>query len=100
MISESYTVQENFVQIIRAVELTLGVSVPSSNLSVSVSTSVSNNFTAALSATSSSTVFSAEVQAALSEAIPIIRRIGTTYNLQTIFEASPFKQSGTPLVAK
>ncbi|KAG1771497.1 glycoside hydrolase family 5 protein [Suillus occidentalis] len=92
------TFQENFVQIMRAVELTLGISVPSSNLSVSVSTSVSNNFTAALSETSSATVFSAEVQAALSEAVPIIRGIGTTYSLQTIFEASSFKQSGTPLL--
>ncbi|KAG1771068.1 glycoside hydrolase family 5 protein [Suillus placidus] len=93
------TFQENFVQTIRAVELTLGISVPSSNLSVSVSASVSNNFTAALNETSSATIFSAEVQAALSEAVPIIVRIGAAYGLQTIFEASPFKQSRTPLVA-
>ncbi|KAG1863532.1 glycoside hydrolase family 5 protein [Suillus subalutaceus] len=80
------TFQENFVQTIRAVELTLGISVPLSNLSVSVSASVSNNFTAALIETSSATIFSAEVQAALLEAVPIIMRIGAT-------------QSGTPLVA-
>ncbi|KAG2143787.1 glycoside hydrolase family 5 protein [Suillus bovinus] len=92
------TFQENFVQIVRAVELTLGISVPSSNLSVSVSASVSNNFTAALSETSLETIFPAEVQAALSEAVPIIMGIGATYGLQTIFEASPFKKSGTPLV--
>ncbi|KAG1874410.1 glycoside hydrolase family 5 protein [Suillus subluteus] len=90
------TFQENFVQTIRAVELTLGISVPSSNLSVSVSASVSNNFTAALIETSSATIFSAEVQAALLAAVPIIMGIGATYGLQTIFEASPFKQSGTP----
>ncbi|KAG2137638.1 glycoside hydrolase family 5 protein [Suillus cothurnatus] len=93
------TFQENFVQIIRAVELTLGISVPSSNLSLSVPASVSNNFTAALIETSSATIFSAQVQAALLEAVPIIMGIGVTYGLQTIFEASPFKQSGTPLVA-
>ncbi|KAG1908090.1 glycoside hydrolase family 5 protein [Suillus fuscotomentosus] len=92
------TFQENFVQTVRAVELTLGISVPSSNLSVSVSASVSNNFTAALNETSSATIFPAEVQAALSEAVPIIMGIGATHGLQTIFEASPFKQSGTPLV--
>jgi len=95
-----HVVQENFVQIIRAVELTLGISVPSSNLSLSVPASVSNNFTAALIETSSATIFSAQVQAALLEAVPIIMGIGVTYGLQTIFEASPFKQSGTPLVAK
>ncbi|KAG2072418.1 glycoside hydrolase family 5 protein [Suillus decipiens] len=92
------TFQENFVQIVRAVELTLGISVPSSNLSLSVSASVSNNFTAALSETSSATIFSTEVQAALSQAVPIIMGIGETHDLQTIFEASPFKKSGTPLV--
>ncbi|KAG2364647.1 hypothetical protein BDR07DRAFT_1279240 [Suillus spraguei] len=93
------TFQKNFVQIVRAVELTLGISVSSSNLSLSVSASVSDNFTAALSETSSATIFSAEVQAALSQAVPIIMGIGETYGLQTIFEASPFKRSGTPLVA-
>jgi len=94
------TVQKNFVQVIRAVELTLGISVPSSSLSVLVSASVSNNFTAALSETSSATIFSAEVQAALLEAVPILLEIGAECGLQTIFEASPFKWSRDSLVAK
>ncbi|KAG1884234.1 glycoside hydrolase family 5 protein [Suillus subluteus] len=93
------TFQKNFVEIIRVIELTLGISVPSSNLSVSVSPSVSNNFTAALIATSSATGISTEVQAALLEAVPILREIGAASDLQTTLEASPFKQSGPPLVA-
>jgi len=92
------TFQKNFVQLVRAIELTLGISVPSSSLSVSVPPSASNNFTAALISTSSATVFSAEVRAALSEAVPILREIGAACGLQTIFEASPFHQSSGPLV--
>ncbi|KAG2338783.1 hypothetical protein BDR05DRAFT_892917, partial [Suillus weaverae] len=97
---DSCTVQKNFVQVMRAVELTLGIFVPSSSLSLSISASVSNNFTAALSATSSATIFSAEVQAALLEAVPILLEIGAACGLQTVFEASPFKQSRASLVAK
>jgi hypothetical protein len=94
------TVQKNFVELVRAIELTLGISVPSSNLSVSVSLSISNYFTAALIATSSATGISTEVQATLSEAVPILQEIGAASGLQTILEASPFKQSGPSLVAK
>jgi hypothetical protein len=91
------TVQKNFVHVIRAVELTLGIPVPW-ELSVSVSASDSNNFTAALSA--SATTFSAEVQAALLDAVPILIEIGAACGLQTILEASPFKSFRTSLVAK
>ncbi|KAG2106935.1 glycoside hydrolase family 5 protein [Suillus discolor] len=91
--------QRNFVQVIRAVELTLGIYVPSSSLSLSVPLSVSNNFTAALSATSSATIFPVEVRTALVEAVPILLEIGVASGLQTIFEASPFKRSCTSLVA-
>ncbi|KAG2033926.1 glycoside hydrolase superfamily, partial [Suillus americanus] len=87
------TFQKNFVEVMRAVELTIGIFVPSSSLSLSVSASVSNNFTAALSATSSATIFSAEVQAALLDAVPILLEIGVACGLQTIFEASPFQWS-------
>ncbi|KAG2072055.1 glycoside hydrolase family 5 protein [Suillus decipiens] len=93
------TFQKNFVQVMRAVELILGISVPSSSLSLSIPASVSNNFTAALSAASSANIFQAEVQAALSDAVPILLEIGAAYGLQTILEASPFKQSGDSLVA-
>ncbi|KAG2755145.1 glycoside hydrolase family 5 protein [Suillus brevipes Sb2] len=90
------TFQKNFVHVIRAVELTLGIPVPW-ELSVSVSASDSNNFTAALSA--SATTFSAEVQAALLDAVPILIEIGAACGLQTILEASPFKSFRTSLVA-
>jgi hypothetical protein len=93
------TFQKNFVEVIRAVELTLGIFVPSSRFSLSVSASVSNNFTAALSATSSATIFSTEVQAALLDAVPILLEIGVACGLQTIFEASPFGKFRDSLVA-
>ncbi|KAG2152572.1 glycoside hydrolase family 5 protein [Suillus bovinus] len=93
------TFQKNFVQVIRAVELILGIFVPSSGLSLSVSPSVSTNFTAALSATSSASIFPVEVQAALLDAVPILLEIGVECGLQAIFETSPFKPSRTSLVA-
>ncbi|KAG0691665.1 hypothetical protein DFH29DRAFT_1015651, partial [Suillus ampliporus] len=94
------TFQKNFVQTIRVVELTLGIPVLSSGLSVSVSVSVSNNFTAALDVTSSASIFTAEVQSALADAIPILMEIGVQYSSQSIFEASPFQQpSHTSLMA-
>ncbi|KAG1747935.1 glycoside hydrolase family 5 protein [Suillus paluster] len=93
------TFQKNFVQTIRAVELTLGIPVPSSSLSFSLSVSVSNNFTAALNVTSTATIFSPEVQLALADAVPILLEIGVQCGLQSIFEASPFWKPRTSLVA-
>jgi hypothetical protein len=94
------TVQKNFVSTMRAVELALGISVPSTSLSVSAS--LSNNFTATLSAASLNTIFTAEVQSALADAVPILAEIGVQYGLQAVLEASPFKKppSCAPLVAK
>lgn len=94
------TVQKNFVQIIRAIELTLGIPVPSSNFPASVLPSVSNNFTAALIATTSAPMFSKEVQVALLEAIPILLEIGEACGLPKILEASPSMRPRDPLVAK
>jgi hypothetical protein len=91
------TVQKNFVQVIRAVKPTLGISVPSSDLPLSVPLSASNNFTAARMATSSASVFSAEMRAAFSKAVPIFREIGAACGLQTIFEASIQHPSISPL---
>ncbi|KAG1848272.1 hypothetical protein F4604DRAFT_1687801 [Suillus subluteus] len=59
-LSKYSTFQKNFVLVMRAVELTLEISVPSSSALLWVSASVSNNFTATSSATSSATIFSAE----------------------------------------
>ncbi|KAJ8588372.1 glycoside hydrolase family 5 protein [Rhizopogon salebrosus TDB-379] len=93
------TFQKNFVSTMRAVELALGISVPS--MSLSVSASLSNNFTATLSAASLNTIFTGEVQSALADAVPILAEIGVQYGLQTVLEASPFKKppSCAPLVA-
>lgn len=93
------TFQKNFVQMIRAIELTLGIPVTSSNFPASVSPSVSNNFTAALIATTSAPMFSKEVQVALLEAIPILLEIGEAFGLPNILEASPPMRSCDPLVA-
>ncbi|KAJ8583531.1 glycoside hydrolase family 5 protein [Rhizopogon salebrosus TDB-379] len=92
------TFQKNFVSTMRAVELALGISVPS--MSLSVPSSLSNNFTATLSAASSDTNFTADVQSALADAVPILVEIGVQYGLQTILEASSFKKSpsSSPLV--
>jgi glucan endo-1,6-beta-glucosidase len=93
------TVQKNFVATVRAVELVLGIDVPFMTLDVSAS--VSNNFTAALSAACSSTIFTPEVQSALADAVPILLEIGVQYELQTVLEASSFrKQSNSPLTTK
>jgi len=91
------TFQKNFVATVRAVELVLGIDVPFMTLDVSAS--VSNNFTAALSAACSSTIFTPEVQSALADAVPILLEIGVQYELQTILEESSFrKQSNSPLM--
>ena len=83
----------------RAVELALGIPVPS--LSFNVSASVSNNFTASLSLASSASTFSPEVQSALADAIPILAQIGAQYDLQYILEESPFQnESRTLLTSK
>jgi hypothetical protein len=95
-----HIVQKNFVSTMRAVELALGISVPS--MPLSVPSSLSNNFTATLSAASSNTNFTADVQSALADAVPILVEIGVQYGLQTILEASSFKKSpsSSPLVTK
>jgi hypothetical protein len=80
----------------RAVELALGINVPS--FSLDLPASVSNNFTAALSAASSATIFSADVQSALADAVPILAQIGIQYGMQTTLEASSFKNASRTLL--
>jgi len=90
------TVQKNFVSTMRAVELALGIYVPS--LTFNISASVSNNFTASLSSVSSASIFSSEVQSALADAIPILAQIGAQYDLQGVLENSPFKKESRTLL--
>ncbi|CDO68818.1 Glycoside Hydrolase Family 5 protein [Trametes cinnabarina] len=93
--------QKNFVEVIRAVELILGIPVPGLSLDVKVSTS---NFTSALSATvSASKLFNKEVKSALAEAVPILVELGFELALSAIFNfnmaASPLSKTRSPLVS-
>lgn len=91
-------VQKNFVQTVRAIELTLGISVP--GLLFDYSTS-STNFTAALADTCSSPMFNDEVVAAITDAIPILLQIAFQYDIGGLFTSSPFQCKGKPpLVTK
>ncbi|KAH7918458.1 glycoside hydrolase family 5 protein [Leucogyrophana mollusca] len=87
--------QKNFVETVRAVELTLGIPIPSMSLNVSTS---SSNFTQALSQASAASVFTPEVQSALAEAVPILLEIGAQYGLQTVLTSSPFHSSRESLM--
>ncbi|KIJ65456.1 glycoside hydrolase family 5 protein [Hydnomerulius pinastri MD-312] len=89
--------QKNFVETVRAVELVLGIPIPSMSLNVSSSVSTSN-FTAALSFASTASVFTPEVQSALKEAIPILIEIGAQYGLQGAFTSSPYRATRSSLV--
>lgn len=65
-----WTVQKNFVDTVRAVELILGIPVQGMSLDTQIST---NNFTAALGqVANASTIFNAEVREALAAAAPIL----------------------------
>ncbi|KAI0630905.1 glycoside hydrolase family 5 protein [Trametes polyzona] len=93
--------QKNFVQVIRAVELILGIPVPGLSLDVQIKTS---NFTSALgAAASASNLFNHEVKLALTEAIPILVELGFELTLPAVFNfnmaASPLRNSRQPLVA-
>ncbi|KAI0332704.1 glycoside hydrolase family 5 protein [Cubamyces sp. BRFM 1775] len=93
--------QKNFVEVIRAVELVLGIPVPGLTLDVKVSTA---NLTSALSATvSASNLFNSEVKSALAEAVPILVELGFELAVSSIFNfnmaSSPLKNTREPLVA-
>lgn len=88
-------VQVNFVQTIRAVELTLGI--PISGMSLNGSTS-STNFTAALGDACSSPLINPQVTAAIQDAIPIILDIAFEYGLEDLFTSLPFKSDRSSLV--
>jgi hypothetical protein len=66
--SEPRTVQKNFVQTIRAVELALGITVPG----VAPLAHGAANFTVALNNTAHAGAFNADVAAALLDAVPIL----------------------------
>lgn len=90
-------VQINFVETVRAVELTLGISVPGMSWNGSTS---STNFTAALDDACSSHSFNAQVVAAIQDAIPILLEIAFGCGLGDVFTLFPFKSDRSSLVTK
>lgn len=98
----SLAVQKNFVQVIRAVELILGIPIPGLSLDVQLHTS---NFTSAITAAvSGSNIFNSEVKSALTEAVPILVELGFELAISSIFNfnsaSSPLRNTRQPLVAK
>ena len=95
----------NFVKVVRAVELVLGIPVPGVQLDAQITTS---NFTAAISdvcnGTSLSEIFNDEVKAALEAAAPILVEIAGELSIPTIFNfnlaSAPFHSQHQPLVTK
>ena len=98
-------VQQNFVKVVRAVELILGISVPGVHLDTRVNTA---NFTAALSTVAStsslSEIFNDEVKSALEAAVPILVQVGTELAIPAIFNfnlaSAPLHNQRTPLTTK
>lgn len=98
-------VQQNFVKVMRAVELILGIPVPGVQFSTNVSTS---NFTEAITSVVNSTglsdIFTDEVKSVLQDAVPILGRVGSELAIPTIFDfdlaSAPLHSQRTPLVSK
>ncbi|KAJ3551313.1 hypothetical protein NM688_g4777 [Phlebia brevispora] len=88
------TFQQNFVKVVRAIELIMGIPVPGYQLVAPITTT---NFTAAIeSATNvnSGGLFTSEVVSALQAAIPILNGIGASQSIPNIFN---FDSSTAPL---
>ena len=71
------TVQKHFVQVIRAVEVSLGMTVPgieSKNLSA-------GKYTLSVNSLASQDEFDSEVASVLTDSMPIIRKIAAQFNL-------------------
>lgn len=81
------TVQKNFVQVVRGVELALGISVPGFETQFN-SLPVSVSLTAALAAIGTRNIFNAEVASVLTDAAPIILKIANQFSLSSILNFS------------
>jgi len=78
--------QKNFVDVVRAVELTLGLPVEGLSLGVEISTS---NFTAALvQVANASTLFNADVRGALAAAAPILVDLAVQLAVPALLDTS------------
>ncbi|THG99809.1 hypothetical protein EW026_g2627 [Hermanssonia centrifuga] len=94
--------QMNFVKVVRAVELILGIPVPGAQLASKITTS---NFTAAIgtaTSTNSNDIFNDEVKSALQAAAPILAQIAVELSIPTIFNfnlaSAPVHNQRSPLV--
>ncbi len=94
----------NFVKVVRAVELILGIPVPGAQLASKITTS---NFTAAIgtaTSTNSNDIFNDEVKSALQAAAPILAQIAVELSIPTIFNfnlaSAPVHNQRSPLVTK
>ncbi|KII86046.1 glycoside hydrolase family 5 protein [Plicaturopsis crispa FD-325 SS-3] len=90
--------QKNFVRVVRAVELILGIPATGLSLDLKITTS---NFTAALIEvnTGYGDIFNAEVLQALGEAAPILLQLGVQFTLDNIFDFTKISTgTTTPLV--
>ncbi|KAJ3512951.1 hypothetical protein NLJ89_g3223 [Agrocybe chaxingu] len=77
---------KNFAQIIRAVEIALGIPVPGIAIGISANLASAANVTAAVSqAASLSSIFNPEVRRALRDAIPMILYAANQLGMNTIF---------------
>lgn len=87
-------VQKNFVKIVRAIELILGVPVPGLELPTNLT---STNYTLVISTilnTTTNDIFTPEIKSVLQDSVPILVQLGTDIGIFTIFD---FSQTITPL---
>ncbi|THG99802.1 hypothetical protein EW026_g2630 [Hermanssonia centrifuga] len=86
--------QNNFVRVVRAIEIIMGIPVPGNALSTPITTS---NFTAAITTainTNFNDYFNDEVRSALQDSIPILEGLANQLNIPAIFD---FHLSSAPL---
>lgn len=82
----SFSVQKEFVDTVRAVELTLGIPVPGLTLDTKVTTT---NFTEALGqVANTSTIFNANVKQALAEAAPMLVELAIQLAVPALLDTS------------
>jgi len=79
--------QKNFVQVVRGVELALGISVPGFESQFN-SLPISVNLTAALAAIGTKKIFNTEVASVLTDATPTILKIASQFGLSSILNFS------------
>lgn len=85
-------VQKNFVEVVRAVELAFGITVPGSKFKFTSPV----NFTASFNGLRARDIFNEEVVAVLEEAIPIISKVALQFKISPI----PDSSHRTPLLTK